>query len=100
MWGMAGKVFLEPHGVASRRSHRERCEARQNCRTTRKECACKKISAYADLTRLHLLALMALAAMAFSGCAQFGITKVTVQERLLVRPNPTNYVFEAGVSDV
>jgi len=50
-----------------------------------------------------MLALFVGAVLALAGCEQQGasnVEQVTLQERVLSHPNPTNYVFDASVSQV
>jgi hypothetical protein len=46
------------------------------------------------------LGLMTAAALALTGCEAPAASQVTLQEKLLPHPNPTNYVFDASVSEV
>jgi hypothetical protein len=47
-----------------------------------------------------LLGFMAGIALAVAGCGRAPVPQVVLQQRLLPHPNPTNYEFEARISDV
>ncbi len=50
--------------------------------------------------RRQLTKLLAGTVVALVGCGQSSVSQVTLQEKLLSRPNPTSYEFDATVNEV
>jgi hypothetical protein len=48
----------------------------------------------------RVLGLVTATALALAGCGPPAVNQITLQEKLLPHPNPTNHVFDASVSDV